>query len=224
MELSQLLQIQPGITAIIGSGGKTTMLYTLAAELQSRGRVICTTTTHIFPPDHMPLVLDGNAVDIRRALEATSCLCVGSMVQEGKLGPGPLPAAELAALADYVLVEADGSRHLPIKAHASHEPVIPEGTGFVIQVVGASGFGQPIEKVVHRPEQFCAITGLRPGDIAAPAAVAQVIQGENFAQAVFVNQAENVEQWAAAQELAAGLRCPVYAGALMRGDWKRCAL
>lgn len=34
----------------------------------------------------------------------------------------------LADAADYVIVEADGSKRLPLKAHASHEPVIPENT------------------------------------------------------------------------------------------------
>ena len=55
MELAELLGVGPGITAIIGSGGKTTTLYQLARELTGRGlRVICSTTTHIRPPDRRP--------------------------------------------------------------------------------------------------------------------------------------------------------------------------
>lgn len=222
MELWELLGISRGVTAIIGSGGKTTMLYTLAAELSARGRVICATTTHILPPAHMPLVVDGGAATIHYALGNAPCLCVGRLAGEGKLGPGPLPAAELAALCDYVLVEADGARGLPLKAHAPHEPVIPAGTGLVVQVVGVGGLGEPIEKVVHRPERFCAITGLRPEDVATPSAVAGVIAAEGLAQTVFINQVETARQRAAARALAALLRCPVYAGALMRGEWSVC--
>ena len=54
-----------------------------------------------------------------------------------------------------LLVEADGSRRLPLKAHAPHEPVIPKEAGCVLCVVGARGFDRPIRKAVHRPEQFC---------------------------------------------------------------------
>ena len=44
MELAPLLGIQKGVTAIIGSGGKTTLLRTLASELP--GRVLLCTSTH----------------------------------------------------------------------------------------------------------------------------------------------------------------------------------
>ena len=40
MDLRTLLGIRPGITALTGGGGKTTMLYTLAAELAERGEVV----------------------------------------------------------------------------------------------------------------------------------------------------------------------------------------
>ena len=33
MELRELLGIRPGVTALAGGGGKTTMMYTLAGEL-----------------------------------------------------------------------------------------------------------------------------------------------------------------------------------------------
>ena len=47
MELAEKLHIEPGITAVIGSGGKTTLLARLAEELQ--GTVVLATSTRILP-------------------------------------------------------------------------------------------------------------------------------------------------------------------------------
>ena len=47
--LSDILDIKKGITAIIGSGGKTTLMIKLAKELSQKGKVIICTTTHIYP-------------------------------------------------------------------------------------------------------------------------------------------------------------------------------
>jgi probable selenium-dependent hydroxylase accessory protein YqeC len=65
----------------------------------------------------------------------------------------------MKAVSDYVLVEADGSKGLPLKAHGSHEPVVPEDTDHLIWVVGASGFGRPAGEVLHRPEHFITEAG-----------------------------------------------------------------
>ena len=46
MELEKIFKITPGITAFIGSGGKTTLIQALAHSLI--GRVIICTTTHIY--------------------------------------------------------------------------------------------------------------------------------------------------------------------------------
>ena len=51
MELWKLLDIRPGLTAVIGSGGKTSLLPVLAQELSRRGSVLLATTTHIMRPD-----------------------------------------------------------------------------------------------------------------------------------------------------------------------------
>ena len=40
MTLSSLLSIRPGITALIGGGGKTTALYVLARELRETDNAI----------------------------------------------------------------------------------------------------------------------------------------------------------------------------------------
>ena len=109
----------------------------------------------------------------------------GSICQAGVLDPetGKLsaPAEPLGGLAqrfDYVLAEADGSKRLPLKAHAAREPVIPAGTANVVWVVGASGLSKPINEAVHRPELFCERCGCELTDIATPERVAQVLNAE----------------------------------------------
>ena len=100
MELCELLDVRTGITALIGGGGKTSAIYTLARELARRGTVICTTTTHILPPEHMP-VLTGRD-DIPAALASHRCVCMGSLAPEGKLTAPALSMEALAGMADYV--------------------------------------------------------------------------------------------------------------------------
>jgi probable selenium-dependent hydroxylase accessory protein YqeC len=50
------------LIALVGAGGKTTLMFTLAEELARRkGRVVTTTTTRIFPPEvkESPLIVTG---------------------------------------------------------------------------------------------------------------------------------------------------------------------
>ncbi len=145
--LASALRIEPGITAIIGSGGKSTLLKTLSLELmRAGGRVLLCTTTHMFPVAGVPWDGSSRRLDAAPwkpgALHAPGCTCEacaglvrGRICQAGVLDPqtGKLssPAAPLDQLAqrfDYVLAEADGSKRLPLKAHAAWEPVIPAAT------------------------------------------------------------------------------------------------
>jgi molybdenum cofactor cytidylyltransferase len=61
-----------------------------------------------------------------------------------------------------LLIEADGSRQKPLKAWAEHEPPIPDFVKLVVQVVGLTGLGKPLnEEYVHRHETFAKISGLQ---------------------------------------------------------------
>lgn len=216
MELRELLGVRPGVTALIGGGGKTTMMYALARELAALGTVICTTTTHILPPDHLPVLEYIN----RTEWERTRCVCVGRPVDRGKLAAPAQLIGELAALADHVLVEADGSRGLPVKAHLSHEPVIPEEARLTVVLAGASGFGRPIREAVHRWECFCRLTGAAPEEPVTAERLAAALAAEGFGDLVFINQAETPERTAEARRLAALLDWPLFAGSLKGGIWK----
>ena len=216
MELAELLGVRPGVTALAGGGGKTAMMYTLAQELAARGTVICTTTTHILLPDHLPVL---ERVD-REVLERRRCVCTGRPAPEGKLAAPVQTIEELAALADCVLVEADGSRGLPVKAHLSHEPAIPEAAALTVVLTGASGFGHPIREAVHRWERFCQLTGASPEEPVTAEGLAALLMAEGFGDLIFVNQAETPERLSEAERLAALLDRPVFAGTLKGGIWK----
>lgn len=220
VELSRLLAVERGITALIGSGGKTTAMYLLAEELSRRGTVICTTSTHILVPSHLHTLVDPTPEALSIALAENRIVCAGSTAAEGKLTAPTLSWATLAALADYVLVEADGAHRLPCKAHLPHEPVIPSETAQTILLAGASGLGKPIQEAAHRPEVFCQLSGRKPGDPITPAALAAVIKAEALGDKVLVNQADGPEEMAQAKILADLLPVPVFAGSL----WKRSFL
>ena len=222
MELAKLLDMHPGVTAVIGGGGKTTLLRTLGEELAEESRVLLCTTTKIFPFHDLPCAMTAEELNsLRRELRL---MCAGTPVPgTEKLTAPPVPMAELAAWFDYVLVEADGSAQRPFKAHASHEPVIPAEASQVICVVGASGFGKPIREATHRPELYAQLAGVSVEDPVAPETEAAVLQAEGLHHRIYVNQVETRQDLAAAEALAALLDCPVLAGSLHRREYFLCS-
>ncbi len=238
MHLAELLDIRPGVTALIGGGGKTTLMETLADELRNAtgdgsllhpkcnrepspvASVIFSTSTRIRVPERFVTLTGGGADAVRAALEKHGAVCVGTPAEPGKLAAPALPFEALAGLADYVLVEADGSRGLPLKAHEPHEPVIPACAGQTILVVGADGFGRPIREVCHRPALYARLAGVSEADPVTPALAARVIAAERFGDRLFVNKTEDGAAMAAARALAALLRLPAAAGSLLRGEYE----
>ncbi|AMO57701.1 hypothetical protein GZ77_13635 [Endozoicomonas montiporae] len=162
------------IIAATGAGGKTSFLQHLARLLKQSGRkVLLTTTTRIYHPD-----IDGFSDTADRVItardarvlynsppEAASITVAGMLCENPrKLSgiPADLPAELIKhQLYDNILIEADGSRHHPLKAPADNEPVLPEGCQVMIGVTGWKGIDAPVtDNTVHRLEQFRNITGL----------------------------------------------------------------
>lgn len=218
MGISDLLGVERGVTALIGGGGKTTLMYTLAEELCGCGTVLVTTSTHIQRPSRCPVLRMADAAAITAALRESGVVCVAEEGSAGKLSTPALPFEELSRLADFVLVEADGAKRLPLKAHAAHEPVIPACTRQTVYVLGADGFGQLISRVCHRPERYAALCGVPEDTPVTPALAAKVLRMEGYADGwVYINKVETESAWRDAEALAALLPGTVMAGSL----WKR---
>lgn len=211
MNLLDLLQTDSKIISVVGSGGKSTFVDELARELTCT--VVIATSTHMFPPAGYPLLIDATVPDVERALLNSRVVCVGSWEGRagGKLRAPTLSFPALAMCADRVLAEADGSKQLPLKAHAVHEPAVPEGSDETIQLVGATGFGGCVGEVVHRPELFCALTGCLQDDPCTPELYAAGVAAEHVrgivrADVVVVNQADDVAHMELATRFSHALR------------------
>lgn len=176
MGLWTALDLEPRccpLLALVGGGGKTSALYALAQEAAQAGRsVVVTTTTHIRP--HPRLSLTDQPARLPRLLAEKGVVLLGRPEAEGKL-TCPLPPSALLGLADLVLVEADGSRGLPLKAPGSYEPVIPPNTAAVVAVAGLDALGKPLEKVCHRPALASELLGTSPDSTVTPVHVAALL-------------------------------------------------
>lgn len=135
------------LISFVGGGGKTSLIFTFAKELQEAGyRVAVTTTTHM-------------QEETRYGITPVGIPC-----GDGKIrGVDETVLRRLREDYDVVLVEADGSKRLPFKVPAAFEPVLPECTDLVIGVAGASALGQPIGAVCHRVEHAMDCLGVTWG-------------------------------------------------------------
>lgn len=128
------------VKAVCGAGGKSSYIKKTAVKYASSGkRVVVTTTTHIFNDKDFD-----NYENIQ---------VLGRPLESGKLGaPSEEEYIKCCNEADLVLVEADGSRRMPIKVPAAYEPVIPENADEILVVMGAHAIGRNIGTVCHRFE------------------------------------------------------------------------
>ena len=163
----------PGdIVAIVGAGGKTTMMFALANALAERGlRVVTTKSTTIHRPSmaRAPRLLISSSdrwqTDLPPALDAHPVITVVTAAPTPRryngIPPDLAPDLLRASGADVLIVEADGARRRLLKAPAAHEPAMPAGATLVIPVACLAAVGRPLaERHVHRPELVAEILGI----------------------------------------------------------------
>lgn len=240
MRLLDAFRLRPTDTlALTGAGGKSAALFrlgreTLAQDVRSNPHrapiALLTATAHLsqdqigLADHHFVLESEADLPTLSQLQHGGVFLFTGPAVEQNRLAGLPLRIIDLLrALADELntalFLEADGSRQLPLKAPAEHEPILPQWIDKVVVVAGLSGLGKPLgSDWVHRPERFSALAGLQTGDLVQEVHLGRVLihpsaglKGipQNASRVALLNQAGSPELQAAALRLAATL-LPVY--------------
>ena len=105
--ITDALQIrlpEHAVISVTGAGGKTSLVFAWARELAAAGKsVIITTTTHMYRPERMEE--DGISIIVSDDPERPDKV----------MAPPADILDSLRETADVVLIEADGSRRMPLK-------------------------------------------------------------------------------------------------------------
>ena len=228
--------------AIVGSGGKATLMYRLAGEAVDRGyAVITTSTTHLHPPTSKQTrgfyvteeTPDWAAIVPRELKTRRHVTVLGARPRPDKLKG--LDADELDRLRkvcspDLLLMKADGARARLFKAPGDHEPVVPEGTTQGVVVASLKSVGIPLdERQVHRPERVGGLTGLEGGEPVTPEVIAGVVSHpdayrrafpESVPLALYLSCADDGENLNLARRIAGAVPGSVFEG-IYGGDIQR---
>ena len=152
---NKLIPSGQGVISVTGAGGKTTLLVSLGRYLRDKGlSVLLTTTTKIQSPKTYDFETDEIFTDETAVLQyevekGKSVFYAQKALMDPKkmISPRPEVLSLLIKRFDAVLIEADGSRQLPLKYHTQRDPVILPETSATVAVMGASAWGECIDNV-----------------------------------------------------------------------------
>ena len=161
--------------AIVGGGGKTTILHALGKQLHGRTILTCTTKMGFDQNNSLPIHLKPDDEIIGNISIGNPIMVWEEIEGQKAIGVDPAMCDRWFTIVDNVIVEADGSRRLPFKAPAEFEPVIPSSSTLVISTIGADSLDQVISDCCHRPNLVADLAECMPHDRLTPERASRVI-------------------------------------------------
>lgn len=194
------------VVSIIGAGGKTSLMFHLAAEAKGLGmKVLVTTSTRIRVPEK-------HYYDF---IDLSGKLFTGKDITGPGIYVGGLPDEDTTKIVgvrsdllsyqikkfDLVLIEADGAAEKPIKGWKATEPVIPDFTSATIGVIDIQTIGKRAsDQLIHRFEIFSEVSGIDAGEKIEPGHLLRMIVHDEglFGKALgreilYINKVESPE-------------------------------
>lgn len=168
-EIAEKMGVRPhDVIAFVGAGGKTSCMLELAEHCAKMGeKVLVTTTTHMEHPDvlYMAGAVDQEVYEIEKTMENCGIVIVGRTAEQPEKiqGLSEKTLEYLIEKSEKVLIEADGSKRLPMKIPNENEPVIPKQTTHIFIMAGARSLGKSLDDVCFRLEKAKKILGIEEG-------------------------------------------------------------
>lgn len=216
----------PRVVSLVGAGGKTSTMYDLARELADAGaNVLVTTSTHIMKPEHGCCVVTDRLEHWNRSEFAAQRQNGGEIWVAGKQAAGKgaeqkltMPddlgdekiMKQLFSWFDIVLIEADGSKRLPLKVPSETEPVLVPQTGLVIACAGLSAGTKTFEEACFRFASQGSWLKRSAKDSIQPEDMALILMDERGSHKgvagrcyrIVLNQADSIVEQKQAEEIA----------------------
>lgn len=176
---------KPMVISLVGGGGKTSCAFWLAKQFQNQGHtVFISTTTKMYLPEenqanHFISTQNNPFGKIKEKCNLVSRESITFAYKETIPNNNKNTKNKVIGITSELIdklkndspftvfiIEADGAKHLPIKAPNRHEPCIPKSTDMIIGVIGAEVIhAQANPEIIHRWETFAALTQCNNGDL-----------------------------------------------------------
>jgi len=160
--LIELFDLNKGdIVSIVGTSGKTTLLYQLGKELKKQYNVLLTTSTKIIRPseenyDYIYTCMEdymSNKIKVKNGITVLSKNI--NTDNQKLLGIDDNELEMVINNYDIAVIEADGSRKLPLKGWKKHEPPILLRTNKTIGVFPIDVLGKNVSSdIIYGYEEF----------------------------------------------------------------------
>lgn len=164
------------VISLVGGGGKSTLMYFLASTSARQGkRVLVTTTTNIFVPG--PESYAEDEAQVHALWNQGKIAVIGTPIPgKGKLkAPDEVLLHRLLKQADIAFIEADGSKHYPVKVPREGEPVLLPESDTVLAVMGLSAIGKPLREVAFRLPEVTRLLGVEENHILTEEDAARIL-------------------------------------------------
>lgn len=164
--LADIFDIKKGdIVSIVGSGGKTTLLSHLAKELKNENKVLMSTSSKMFMPssDTYDYLYNNLQSYLNSNLHINNGIMVISKSYNSDtnklIGIDDSDLDVLFKDFEIILLEADGSRNLPMKGWKNHEPPVLNSTNKTIGIIPIDCINKKANReFIYGFEEFNIIT------------------------------------------------------------------
>ncbi len=236
--LASIFNIKKGdIVSIVGSGGKTTLLFQLASELKDNYCILVSTSTKIYKPSDeydVYTTINDYVNNFNKKNKSITVIARDINIENNKLiGISNEDLDILKNSFDIILLEADGSKGLPLKGWKEHEPVILKKSNKTIGIIPANLINKKIEKnLVYGFDEFnMLIDNSQYFDFEAIRKICinnnGLFKNSEGSLYLFLNKADTEEDIKNTKELSAYLKkynhnFNISCGSLKKGEYYEC--
>ena len=164
--------------ALVGGGGKTTLLFALGGRLPARTLLTTTTRMGRDRTGGFPCLIDPSDAELAAAFDNDGAVLAWKSIDDRKalgFGTSNVDRWFSVGAADHIVVEADGARRRPFTAPAPWEPPIPPASTHVVACIGADALGYVIADRLHRPLRVAAAARCSPYERLTPERAAEAL-------------------------------------------------